>query len=448
MKNFFRILKLFPLNLPKLVNPSLARIFLIALAALTLASGCRGASAPDGAEAEKNSETGSQAETKALTQPAAKKTHVVIDSIGRAVTLPDPVTRAVIANGYNLELTNAIGAIDAIIGVDYITFSDLDAYGTHFTEDVVIGQSTSELNYEKIIELAPEVLIITGNGTWEDAEKKLGPFGIKVFVLNAYYTGEFRENWAIAGRLFGKEKEAEELIAYFDGIINYINTSLAGVPKKTLYYEYKRIGNSTIPGDYFHNMVVYAGAQNIFDDAKNVEIDPEAVILRNPDYIVRVGTSNVNGRYIPPTPEEFQRRKDDVTSRPGWDEISAVKNDRILLLSHYSQGAASKLVGMTYIAKFLYPELLPDLNPEEVFKTWLEKYQKLPYIEGHTVPAFSLNKTESSDSAESAQSADNAQSPESAQSPDNAQSPENAQSPDNAQSPANAETPENTDSPA
>ena len=146
-----------------------------------------------------------------------------------------------------------------------------------------------------------------------------------------------------------------------------------------------------MPGDYFHNMVVFAGARNLYDDAVNVEIDPETVILRNPEYIVRVGTTNVNGRYVPPTPEEFRRRKDDIVSRPGWDEIDAVRNDRILLLSHYSQGAASKLVGTMYIAKFMYPEHLPDLNPEEVFKTWLEKYQGLPYIAGHTVPAFSLD---------------------------------------------------------
>ena len=40
------------------------------------------------------------------------------------------------------------------------------------------------------------------------------------------------------------------------------------------------------------------------------------------------------------------------------------------------------MVGTIYIAKFLYPEYLPELHPEEVFKTWLEKYQQLHYIKG------------------------------------------------------------------
>lgn len=328
----------------------------------------------------------------AVPQNNSVKMQTITDSIGRKVSIPHPVTKAVIANGYNLELINAIGAIENVIGIDHITFGDQNLYGKHFTKNQIIGQNTNELNYEKIIELAPQILIITGNGAWEDAQKKLAPFGIKVIVLNAYYTGDFKENWALAGKIFGREKQAAELTSYFSEKLGYIKQKLHNIPRKTLYYEYKRIGNTTIPGDYFHQMVILAGAQNIFDDALNVEIDPETVILRNPEYIVRVGASNINGRYIPPTTEEFQRRIDEITSRPGWDEIAAVKNDHILLLSHYAQGSAAKLIGTMYIAKFLYPEQLPELDPEEIFKTWLEKYQKMPYIKGHTVPPFKIGQ--------------------------------------------------------
>ncbi|MDR1038557.1 MAG: ABC transporter substrate-binding protein, partial [Deltaproteobacteria bacterium] len=322
--------------------------------------------------------------------PSDGPVQTITDSIGRRVVIPDPVTRAVIANGYNLELINALGAIDKVVGVDQITFSDRDAYGKFFSQDQVIGQNTNELNYEKIIELDPEVLIITANGAWEDAQKHLAPFGIKVVVLNAYYSGEYKENWALAGQIFGRETQARELTDYFADKLGLVQNHLQGVPRKTVYYEYKRAGNTTVPGDYFYNMVVFAGGRNIFDDAKSVEVDPETVIWRNPEYIVRVGTVNVNGRYVPPTPAEFERRREEIFSRPGWDEISAVKNDRLLLLSHYSQGAAGKLVGTMYIAKYMYPEHLPDLWPEDIFKTWLEKYQHLPYIKGHTVPAYPL----------------------------------------------------------
>ena len=160
--------------------------------------------------------------------------------------------------------------------------------------------------------------------------------------------------------------------------------------KKTLYFEYRTEGNTTVPGNFFFNMVEFSGAENIFKDSENVQIDTEAVVDRNPQYIVKVSAPDVYSSYYPPTDEDMAKIKEDIVSRPGWDEIDAVKNDNILLLSHYVHGGASKLVGTMYIAKFLYPEQLPDLHPEQVFKDWLEKYQKLDYIEGHTSPAFSL----------------------------------------------------------
>ena len=317
-------------------------------------------------------------------------TITVTDSIGREVTIPYPLTRVVVSNAYNVEFINAVGAIDTVVGVDSYIFQNPSAFPGRFTQDQVIGANQTNLNYEKIIELQPQALILTGNGSWEDAEKKLSPFGIAVIVVDAYYTGAFQENCALIGRLFGKEAEAAELAAFFTEQLDYIRRRTANVPKKRLYFEYRTEGNTTVPGDYFYDMVAYSGADNIFGDAKNPQVNPEAVIERNPAYIVKVSEPKVRASYLPPSPEDHARILHELESRVGWDTIDAVQNHRILLLSHYVHGGASKLVGTMYIAKFLYPELLPDLHPEEVFKVWVEKYQHLPYIEGHTYPAFPL----------------------------------------------------------
>ena len=133
-------------------------------------------------------------------------------------------------------------------------------------------------------------------------------------------------------------------------------------------------------------------------------------MVEDPQYIVKVSAPDVYSSYYPPTLEEHKAILDELASRPGWDEISAIKdnslveyenaldngfpevteNNRVLLLSHYVHGGASKLVGTMYIAKFLYPELLPELHPEQVFYDWITKYQKLDYIEGHTYPAYTF----------------------------------------------------------
>lgn len=317
-------------------------------------------------------------------------TQVVVDSIGREVEIPSPVTKAVVANAYNTEIINAINALDCVVGVDYNIYQDKESWQNRFTEDMVIGKSQTDLNYEQIIQIAPEVLILTGNGSWEEAEQQLAPFGIKVVVCDAYFTDQFEKSCELLGQIFGKEEEANELTHYFMDKLDYISKQLEGVEKKTVYFEYRREGNSTIPGDYFFNMIEFSGADNIFKDAANKTVESEAVVAKNPDYIIKVSAPDVYSSYYPPTLEDHQAIKDELCSRPGWDEISAVKNDNILLLSHYVHGGASKLVGTMYVAKFLYPDLLPDLHPEQVFHDWLTKYQKLDYIEGHTYPAFTF----------------------------------------------------------
>lgn len=322
----------------------------------------------------------------------AKNKIRITDSLGRQVVLDKPVTRAVVANAYNTELINAIGAIDDVVGVDFNIYQDQEGFKNKFTKDMVIGKSQRELNYEKIIELKPEVLILTSNGAWQDAEAKLSPFGIKIINVDAYYTDKFEDNLLLLGKIFGKEKEAVECADYFSSKLKYIDEQLKNVPRRSIYFEYRKAGNTTIPGNYFYEMVNLAHSDNIFKEAKNVNIDIEAVIEKNPQYIVKVSDTNVFSSYNPPTVAEHKAIYYNICSRPGWDQIDAVKNQKILLLSHYVHGGASKLVGTMYIAKFLYPEYLPDLHPENVFKDWLTKYQHLDYVAGHTYPAFKLDE--------------------------------------------------------
>ncbi len=334
---------------------------------------------------------GSSEKNKSVTDNA--KQLVVTDSVGRKISLAGPVNRAVIVNAYNAELINAIGAMDKVVGVDYYIYQDQEGFKHRFTKDMLIGQSKgSDLNYEKIIELKPEAVILTSNYNWQDAEKKLKPFGIEVINVDAYYTDKFAENVKLLGQIFGKEENAKEFADYFLSKLAYIDKQLQNVPKRRVYYEYRTAGRTTVPGDYFYEMVKLAHADNVFSDAKSSTVDIEAVVEKNPQYIVKVSDTNVYSSYVPPVEAEHKQIFQELIARPGWDQIDAVKNQHILLLSHYVHGGASKLVGTMYIAKFLYPEYLPDLHPENVFKDWLTKYQHLDYISGHTYPAFKLDE--------------------------------------------------------
>ena len=74
------------------------------------------------------------------------ETHVVEDALGRSVELPVADVTAVVSNAYNMELVNAIGAIDQVVGVDWYIWQDAESWKGRFTEDMEVGKDP-EMNY-------------------------------------------------------------------------------------------------------------------------------------------------------------------------------------------------------------------------------------------------------------------------------------------------------------
>lgn len=319
------------------------------------------------------------------------------DNAGRQVVLPYPVKTAVVANRYNSELIRACGAIDKVIASDMGTAQDRE-YWANFDPANVIGKGASSLNYEKIIELNPQVLILPANGAYEEAEKKLTPFGIKVFVISGYDTADFKNQVENIGKMFNTEDRSKKFYDYFNSKLEYIKNNISEDKKRTLYLETVKPLTSTVPGDYFYTMTEYAGAINIFaQDFKSInkaEINPEEVLKRNPDVIVKFLTADNaisgTGVYQPPRKEQFIESYNQIKGRAGWDTVNAVKNKDIYFMTQFSHGGASKLIGAIYIAKWMYPDLLPELNPDEVYRTWLEDFQGFRNIEGHFYDIKSL----------------------------------------------------------
>ena len=96
-----------------------------------------------------------------------------------------------------------------------------------------------------------------------------------------------------------------------------------------------------MPGSYFYSLVQYTGADNIMEDAVERHVLPEAVILRNPDYIVKMSDRRWKYSYTPPTEKEHLLIRNEMKNRSGWEEIDAVKYDRIFQLSYFSHCGAS-----------------------------------------------------------------------------------------------------------
>ena len=300
-----------------------------------------------------------------------------VDDIGREVELSLPVTRACVANRYNNELIRAVGAGDCVVGVDIYTSQD-SVYWPRFGEEETFGKD--EYDYEKIIALDPQVLVVPKNGVIEESIEKLEPFGIQVVVITGWDNSDVPKQIRLCGELFGREDEAEELVQFYQEPVDYISRQLEQVKeRKTVYWEYGGDYTTCIPGtsnDGWHNMILMAGGENIFGDASlaGKDIDPEQILEADPDLIVKIYAGEVvgnSGVFTAPPQEEFAGKARTMLERPGWKDLTAVKEGNFYLNTAFMSGGLGKMVGAAYMAKWLYPELMTDLDPDQIFADWM-----------------------------------------------------------------------------
>lgn len=314
----------------------------------------------------------------------------ITDGVGREIELAAPVTRAVVANRYNSELIRAIGEIDKVVAVDTNTAQDR-VYWSQFDPDQVIGKGQSDLNYEQIIKLDPEVLITPKNGSYETDIEKLTPAGIKVIVVSGWDTANMVQQIDILGKVFGNPEGAAELTSFFTKNMDAVAERVSSIsPKKTIYWEYGDDFTTAIPGtgnDGWHQMMTSAGGSNIFGDptitAKTM--DPEKILQANPDLIIKVTSGKAlknTGVYTPPTTEEFAEIAHEMVARPGWADLKAVKNGNFYITTGFAAGGIGKMIGVVYTASWLYPEQMAGIDPDAIFDEWLAM-QGMPANHGH-----------------------------------------------------------------
>ncbi len=206
-------------------------MILAVLMLLTLLVGCGSQPAPAPAEAPAQQETPTEPETPAEPEAPAEEVSTgpvtVIDGQGREVVLPDDYAkRAAVANRYNLELLRACGLIDCVVGVDDSIIEN-HVYWPEFTEADSYG-SGSELNFEAIAELDPDVFITTYA---DDATvDTLAKFDIPVVVLVGYNV-DMNASIDIIDQMFGQPEKSQAIRDFFHELSDEIAARTATIPE-------------------------------------------------------------------------------------------------------------------------------------------------------------------------------------------------------------------------
>ena len=77
--------------------------------------------------------------------------------------------------------------------------------------------------------------------------------------------------------------------------------------------------------------------------------------------------------------EKAEKFLKEIVTRKEVAGTDAAKNGRMLILEEMMVDGTRSYIGSLYLAKWLYPDLFEDLNPEEVHEEYFEKWLGVPY---------------------------------------------------------------------
>ena len=275
----------------------------------------------------------------------------VTDMTGREITFEKPVEKAVALTASDCEIIFALGAEEVLVGR-----GEYCDYPPEVT-DIPSVQSGYDTNIEQIIALEPEVLFMATMAQTQEQVEQLEKAGIKVVVSDAQDIAGTYTAIAMIGQILGKDEEAEQIIDSMKNAFEEIaENKLDG--EKTIYFEVSPLqwGLYTAgTGTFMNEVAEMMGLKNCFSDVAGwAPISEEQVLERNPDYILTITMYFGEG----PTPEE------EITARPGWENVTAVKNGDILnLVNNELSRPAPRLVEG---AQMLYDFVVESLAAQEL----------------------------------------------------------------------------------
>ena len=299
-----------------------------------------------------------------------------IDYTDRVITVKKPIERIVCVSQYVLQTMRSLKVEkDRIAGVG--TF--VTKHPPFFAEFSKLPAVDSK-DYEAILSCNPDFVI-----GWFKAEQAEKLPGIPVVGMYCFRPDVYVEEVRKLGYILDKKDEAEEFIDFYNGVLNPIKEKVEGIPeedKPKVYFESRGPYRSAGEGAGWGEKVKMAGGNNIFGHLSGYfTVDPEEVIKRNPEIIVKQPRVTVGFEGDPYHFGTYENVMIDlineVMNRPELAEVAAVKNKKVYMCYGDIMGGTRHFVGIAYMTKWFHPELFEDLDPKPIHQEYLTRFQGL-----------------------------------------------------------------------
>jgi iron complex transport system substrate-binding protein len=213
------------------------------------------------------------------------------------------------------ETLYLLGQGDRIVGVSGYTVRPPEARQKQKVSAFINAK------FEKILALQPD-LVLAFSDLQAELSAELVRRGLTVVTFNQRTVAEILQMIRMLGGLVGCQPEAEALADRLEHGLDRMRHDTAHLPERPRVF-FEEWDDPLISGiRWVEELVEIAGGAPVFPElagaalAKNRIVDPAEVARRDPQVIV----ASWCGKKV---------RKDKIRSRPGWDRVSAVRDDRI-----------------------------------------------------------------------------------------------------------------------
>ncbi len=309
----------------------------------------------------------------------AAETRVVVDALGRKVTIPAKIERVICSGSGCLRLLVYLQAQNLAVAVD-------DIEGKHSKFDArpyalanpqlrslpVFGQFRGFDNPERILTLPtpPQVILKANPDMGTNAQELERKTGIPVVALNYGDLGKKRQEFYCALRIMAqvvqRQERAETLVRFFDSHIAELGRRVSGLPESQRPSAF--VGGVALKGAQGFQSTEPGYPPFLFLNVRNVAALPgpggvanvakEKILDWNPDHIfldlstLQMG-DDAGGLH-------------ELRTDPAYKTLKAVRQGQVygvLPYNWYSQNFGSILADAYYVGKVLYPKRFQDVDP-------------------------------------------------------------------------------------
>ncbi|MDR2460407.1 MAG: ABC transporter substrate-binding protein [Deltaproteobacteria bacterium] len=303
----------------------------------------------------------------------------VIDSLERPITVPKNPQRIVPLTTSATELIRLLGAMDRVVGTTSIVrarndlipdISQLPDVGRGFTP-----------NLEVLVRLAPDLVIAWSDYPPPEVEKQLKTLGINFLRLDLMLPGDFyRETEELALILGGDAPQrAESFLGWYRDLETSLRESITKSSRKkpTVLAEESGMGHIAGATSGAYGVILHAQGEYLapFIPGRAGDVNVEWIFQTNPEYFIKVYRFTGGLREDSPRYMEDMRRE--VITRDGWENMRAVKEEKVRVLDNDICGGPRNMIGIYTVANWFYPDLVSSGKALRIKTEYFQRFQEI-----------------------------------------------------------------------